>query len=270
MAMLGGVLGIVLVTVIFMAAPGRASTAPWTATATLPAGLASASPSAAPSAARSFPPPMSIDELYRRFERGGSAVAGGSAVDLSTELAGELEFQTGRVVASDAYLVTDDPPFTRWLVPGRHLVFVLHAMIRDTSDDRLAAAMIRARPGDPVRWEMALRPRQNMAMLGPDQFFGYGVDAGTGCFTSAEASEWLAGAGAAALADYEKRIEAAMFPSPAEYDPVADIPLGDPKGRNVIVFSSGWGDGVYPSYFGLDAEGRPLVLVTDFQILNGG
>jgi hypothetical protein len=38
----------------------------------------------------------------------------------------------------------------------------------------------------------------------------------------------------------------------------------------VIVFSSGWGDGSYPSYFGLDAEGTPLVLMTDFQILDGG
>jgi hypothetical protein len=264
MAMLGGVLGIVLVALISIAVPGPTPAAPGSGTP--PTGSASA----APSAARSFPPPMSIDELYRRFERGGAVVAGGSAVDLSTEPAGELEFQTGRVVASDAYLVTDDPPFTRWLVPGRHRVFVLHAIRADTRDDRVAAALIRARPGDPVSWEMALRPRQDVTMLGPDQFFGYGVDAGTGSFTSAEASEWLAGAGAAAYAAYEKRIEAAMFLSRTEYEPVADIPLGDPRGLNVIVFSSGWGDGVYPSYFGLDAEGTPLVLMTDFQILNGG
>jgi hypothetical protein len=268
MAMLGGVLGIVLVTLISIAAPGRAPGAP--GTVALPAALASAGPSAAPSAARSFPPLMSIDELYQRFARGGSAVAGGSAVDLSTEPAGELEFQTGRVVASDAYYLTDDPPFTRWLMAGRHRVFVLHAISADPRDDRVAAALIRARPGDPVRWEMALRPRQDVTILGPDQFFGYGVDSGTGSFASAEASEWLARAGPAAYAVYEKRIEAAMFPSRTEFEPVADIPLGDPKGLNVIVFSSGWGDGSYPSYFGLDAEGTPLVLMTDFQILDGG
>jgi uncharacterized protein DUF4241 len=264
MAMLGGVLGIVLVTLIWTAAPASAPAAP--GTGPQPTSWASA----APSAAYSFPPLMSVDELYRRFERGGSAVAGGSAVDLSTEPAGELEFQTGRVVASDAYYFTQDLPFTQWLVAGRHRVFVLHAISADPRDDRVAAAMIRARPGDPVSWEMALRPRQDVSILGPHEFFGYDVDSGTGSFASAEASEWLAGAGARAYAVYEKRVDAAMFPSRNQHVPVVNIPLGDPRGLNVIVFASGWGDGSYPSYFGLDAEGTPLVLMTDFQILDGG
>jgi hypothetical protein len=213
-------------------------------------------------------PAMAVEELYARFARGGPAVAGTAAVDLSTERAGELFLQTGRVVASDAFYLTFDPPFTRWLPPGRHSVFVLHAATAKPHDDRIAAALIRAAPGDPVRWEMALHPGQNLATLDPDEFYGYGVDSGTGSFASAEAAEWLSRAGDAALEAYSGRVEAAMFPSRNEIHPVVDVPLGDPSGLNVIAFSSGWGDGSYPSYFGLDADGRPLVLLTDFQILD--
>jgi hypothetical protein len=117
---------------------------------------------------------------------------------------------------------------------------------------------------------MALIPGQDLARLEPHQFFGYGVDSGTGSFASAEASEWLAHAGAPAYEAYSKRIDAAMIPSKPEFHPVVNVPLGDPKGLSVVAFASGWGDGSYPSYFGLDAAGRPIVLMTDFQILEAG
>jgi hypothetical protein len=211
---------------------------------------------------------MPVQELYARFSHGGPAIAGTEAVELSTERAGELLLQTGRVVASDAFYLTFEPPFSRWLPAGRHSVFVLHAVKAHPRDDRIAAALIRAGPGDPVRWEMALHPGQNLATLDPDESYGYGVDSGTGSFASAEAAEWLSRAGDAALEAYSDRVSAAMFPSRNEIHPVVDVPLGDPNGLNVIAFSSGWGDGAYPSYFGLDATGRAIVLLTDFQILD--
>ena len=37
--------------------------------------------------------------------------------------------------------------------------------------------------------------------------------------------------------------------------------------KDFACFSSGWGDGYYPSYFGFDEEGNPCALVTDFCIL---
>jgi hypothetical protein len=35
---------------------------------------------------------------------------------------------------------------------------------------------------------------------------------------------------------------------------------------NLILFESGFGDGFYSSRWGLDGAGRPVMLVTDFQI----
>jgi hypothetical protein len=37
---------------------------------------------------------------------------------------------------------------------------------------------------------------------------------------------------------------------------------------NVAIFSSGWGDGMYSTYWGLDAGDRPVCLVTDFQVVD--
>jgi hypothetical protein len=35
---------------------------------------------------------------------------------------------------------------------------------------------------------------------------------------------------------------------------------------NIAIFSSGWGDGYYPAFWGLDKFGKPLVLVIDFFV----
>ena len=37
-----------------------------------------------------------------------------------------------------------------------------------------------------------------------------------------------------------------------------------------MVFTSGWGDGVYPSYWALDTSGIPVATVTDFLCIEGG
>ena len=39
------------------------------------------------------------------------------------------------------------------------------------------------------------------------------------------------------------------------------------SGLNIAAFSSGFGDGSYSSYWGLDAEGAPVRLVTSFDVL---
>jgi TetR/AcrR family transcriptional regulator, transcriptional repressor for nem operon len=41
-------------------------------------------------------------------------------------------------------------------------------------------------------------------------------------------------------------------------------------GANLVAFRSGEGDGIYPSYWGLDGARRPVALVTDFHVLSDG
>ena len=44
----------------------------------------------------------------------------------------------------------------------------------------------------------------------------------------------------------------------------ANVEVGDR--RNVVMFSTGLGDGIYSSYFGYDERGNPVCLVTDFWV----
>jgi hypothetical protein len=40
-----------------------------------------------------------------------------------------------------------------------------------------------------------------------------------------------------------------------------------PGGTDMVLFSTGFGDGIYPLFVGLDADGRPARYVLDFRVL---
>ena len=42
--------------------------------------------------------------------------------------------------------------------------------------------------------------------------------------------------------------------------------LDDDSGANIAAFETGWGDGLYPCYWGFDAKGNAAWLVTDFRV----
>jgi hypothetical protein len=230
----------------------------------------SASRASSPSSSPATPASASrIDAavLYGRFATLGRATAAGEAGALSASRAGVLALPTGRVVAADVYVV-DALPFVRQVPPGRYDVIALHLDLGPL-DDRIAAAMVRFGPGDPVQWEIAVTPAQDASQLpGNGGFFGYTVDSGTGCFTSAEAADALGTADAATSTEYARRVESAMFPKPNEVRSTSEIAVPGTDGLDVVALESGFGDGEYPSYFGLDASGSPVVLLTSFEILD--
>jgi Protein of unknown function (DUF4241) len=213
----------------------------------------------------SLPPLLSTEEVYAAFAERGTAVSGGEPTVLSAVQAGDLVLPTGRVVAADVFFFNTEP-FTRRLPAGRHPVLLLSSARDPAVAGDVAAAMIRAAPGDPVSWELATVPGQDPSILQPGEFFGYGVDSGTGCFASAEAVAVLT---AGDFDEYSDQVHDGMFPSDdvADWKHSVDVVVDQASGANVIGFSSGFGDGGYPSWFGLDADGEPLVLLTDFGIL---
>ena len=230
-------------------------------------GRGGASP--APSPLASYPPLMAVEDLYTAFAEGGSATSAGEATVLSAIPVGDIVLPTGRVVGADVFFFNTEP-FTRSLPAGRHPVLLLSSargpdLPADLAGD-VAAAMIRAAPGDPVSWELALLAGQDPAILKPGEFFGYGVDSGTGCFASPEAVAVLM---AGDFDAYSDRIMHGMFPSNdvKDWKSWVEVTVDPASGANIIGFSSGFGDGAYPSWFGLDADGEPLVLVTDFGIV---
>jgi hypothetical protein len=220
---------------------------------------------AASEPAASAPPPIAPAHLYAVFASPSTGTSGGQEVTIALEDAGRVVLPTGRLVASDAMIITDAVPFTEVLPPGPHAVSVLRVDFAD-GDRRIAAAMIRVSTNEPVRWQLALVAGQDPAILGPDEVFGYGVDSGTGVFTSPEAVARLRDL--RIFLDYSKAVNAGLSPDDRRFVPAVGIEVDRATGANVVAFESGFGDGAYPSFIGLDRDGRPAVVMTDFGILD--
>jgi len=163
---------------------------------------------------------------------------------------GELELPTGEIVACDPLITgLGRPPFSRKVKPGRYPVILLQVRTK------IAVAALRFGTGLPVRWELATFARDR-----PSGYeFEFIVDDAVASFmdksfltimsdNQEELDDYLA--------DVACTIDRFCIDSPIEGNPI-----------NVAMFDTGYGDGAYRSFWGLDASGEPLLLMTDFEVL---
>ncbi len=173
---------------------------------------------------------------------------------------GPLTLPSGQILACDpSWQSFEGRPFARRVLPGRYPVIVTCVGDGDEphAHDRIAAAAILLKGELPTRWELALCEGQRLADLQPGELFGYGVDGGTGCFVDTEV--------AASLAANKRHVNRLLREfQKAEYRPQLHSFEEMPA---IAMFQSGWGDGFYASYWGLDARDEPVCLVTDFSVL---
>ncbi len=174
---------------------------------------------------------------------------------------GELLLPSGLLVACDPFVFPEAEPFSLALPRGAFPVVLSVAQI-DT-DQRVAFATVRFRPSSPVAWDMLTSGDQDTASLKEGEYFGYPVDAGTGCFMDRVAAVGLNDRMRAQSDFYEVMI-AEMDKTYRHTWSWLDLKFGD---GNLIAFSSGYGDGMYATYAGFDAEGEVPVVVTDFGVV---
>ncbi|WCD81472.1 DUF4241 domain-containing protein [Pseudomonas sp. TUM22785] len=205
--------------------------------------------------------PMDHPLFDAAFTEGYQVQVEGQDYRLHTQAIGELELPTGQLVACDP-LVSCDGPFTQAVPKGRYPLQLAIARIGD--DERVAFARIVFAPGPATRWEMALVKGQDPNTLAPDEFFGYGVDSGTGGFMDAAALRSYEARRDQEGEAFDKRLFAELDKT---YQHTRSWYLLPTDAGNVALFSSGYGDGAYPSYFGYDADGRLVAVVTDFLLL---
>ncbi|CAM5510441.1 DUF4241 domain-containing protein [Streptomyces griseorubiginosus] len=184
---------------------------------------------------------------------------------------GELDLPTGQVVASDPFVYLgsgDIAPFTVSVPPGRYRVEAAVATLSrpdeppaDRPHLRVAAARLVIRTEPTTTWELALRPDQDPAELGDDEFYGYGVDAGTGCFYDAAAEE-------AFPEVQEDEDEGPLWDAfeNSDWSPGPHLVTSPSTGHTLVAFTSGWGDGFYPTWIGRSASGEVTCFLTDFFV----
>ncbi|MDI6105685.1 DUF4241 domain-containing protein [Actinoplanes sp. NEAU-A12] len=182
------------------------------------------------------------------------------------------QFPVGAVTAPTGEITACDPltsahgaePFTATIKPGTYPLTAWVAVIHQDGNGpqpRTAALHLAVTDQPTVRWELALNQGQDPGVLDSDGYFGYPVDAGVGTLADLTAVAAMAGWDYDQLEDVY--IPARAAPGPAPIDAITD----EATGANVIVVSSGWGDGVYPTFVGYAADGSITGFVTDFLVI---
>lgn len=180
---------------------------------------------------------------------------------------GAIDFSTGEVIACDPFMFMDKPLVKRVPV-GKHTV-LLNIIRFENADERVAYGILQCSKNAIVSWEMALQPNEDTSNLGDDEFYGYGVDTGTGGFMDQAVCERLK---IYEVERYRQDNDFNLYDEieeefDANYVPTHQSLVKEFEGiGSVALFSSGYGDGVYPSFWGFDADGEVVCLVTDFLL----
>ena len=185
---------------------------------------------------------------------------------------------TGKIFAADPFAFSSVVPFERSIKKGAYAITASVAKIaplkKGHAQERVAAAMLRIARGEPVTWINATKKGQKLGKLQPGYHYGYGVDAGTGCFCDATAATALAQLNEIEFANDNwegwlmAKVSKGMLSSKQAWGTGTAITVPATR-ANIVAFSSGWGDGFYGSYWGLSKKGEPLCLVTDFGVYPG-
>lgn len=212
----------------------------------------------------------------------GAIRVGTRSMNLAVVHCGELLMPTGRLVACDPFAAMRHVDNAEVQVhSGRYPVEVTIADVsaeQDGSHIREAYASLVLRQATEVSRNLLipLAPGQPPPQLKPDHYQGFVVDVGTACFVDAACLEsamppedtWGEGL-------FENDSPTSWFnqmDDPAHIrDGIANIrlPLGS-NGENLILFHSGWGDGVYPLIGGYSSLGELVAVHIDFLVIPDG
>ncbi|MER7641919.1 MULTISPECIES: DUF4241 domain-containing protein [unclassified Streptomyces] len=183
---------------------------------------------------------------------------------------GRLWLPTGQVVACDPFVCLgggEVEPFTVTVEPGRYRVEAAVATLTQPDEPpadephlRIAAARLVIRDEPTTTWELALQSGQDLADLTEDEFYGYGVDAGTGAFYDASVDGSFPECEGDEGPLWDAFEEHGHAPGPY-------LVTSPSTGHTLAAFGSGWGDGAYPTWIGRTASGDVTCFVTDFFVV---
>lgn len=192
---------------------------------------------------------------------------------------GELNISTGQIIACDPLVcLYDTSPFTRTVQPGKYPVIASIAKT-ENSGDRYAVVKLEFSKDSATKWEMAVTEHQDIKELKEDdEFFGFPVDAGLGCFCDLETQQFYNHFDTDFMQRnpngniYDDFFAAEFKKNAIDQNDPEDIGdwlnfyLPNRPDLNVIMFHSGYGDGMYPCYWGTTDDGKICSLIVDFQV----
>lgn len=194
---------------------------------------------------------------------------------------GKVNLSSGKIIACDplAYMYDDQvTPFIQTVKPDKYKVSLL--IIKD--EERISIAKISFSDKEPKRYELAVTGEEDLSEVEEGEFFGYPVDAGMGCFCDYDAAkkyfEYENKLEEESGGDFDNRYDdlfSDLLEDNAKNNPKYQSEYGDwlnwnvpESDSNIVLFTSGYGDGYYPSYFAYDENDNICALYTIFIDLN--
>jgi hypothetical protein len=190
---------------------------------------------------------------------------------------GTIHISSGKLVATDPLISASAKALDITVPKGNYPIMLYQALTKDAGP-RIALACLELTKSKPIKWILTVEDSTDTSVLTEGEYFGFGVDSG------------LAG-----LYDYQAGKELDAFDTKYFkehhgsniYDDFFDAEFkknsknqSDPQDRsewinfklpdsdlNITMFSSGYGDGVYPVYKGIDAKGKICCVIIDFLVL---
>ena len=192
---------------------------------------------------------------------------------------GEISLPSGKIIVNDPlgqYLALDNNPYFIETPKGK---FPMQASIISYEDDGdeenlISCVKIAFTNEKPVRYEEALKGIESIEDLNEGEFFGFASESGLATIVDAEAKD----AFVKLIDEVEAKDEnlyddyfAPFFAENVKNNPKYQSEDGDwinwniPNTEyNVPIFQAGFGEGVYPSYFGYNQAGEVVAFYIQF------
>src|SRR5262245_46489788 len=184
------------------------------------------------------------------------------AYRFGTQVGGHIDIRSGKLAAFDPLVEFEAEPFEKQFPLGS---FPLHLAIAGTGEDeRIALAKIVFSSERIARWELALVKGQDPSTLKKGEFFGYAVDSGTGSFMDEKAMRAYASRRQREGEEFDDFLINEMEKTYAHTR--SWLMFSTDQGK-VALFSTGYGDGSYPSYYAYSDQGKLVALITDFGVV---
>ena len=224
--------------------------------------------------------PPDFDPMFQSGNRYRLPDPDGTVAVVEVLDAGLLHLPTGRLVACDPFFGSSIhescAAFTVTVPPGHYPVSVAAARVDPAPPDMASslrlgvAAKLTIRDEPVVAWELALRPGQDLAALGSDERYCFGVDSGNGSFFDASAVDAVV-----ALDDWgidfeedELSPERVRFLEELHRKAWANLVVDAAAELNIVMFDCGRGDGCYATWIGRGATGAPACFAADLVLLS--
>lgn len=184
-------------------------------------------------------------------------------MDIEKVHAGKLKLITGKIVTTDPILMYDDDYYSEKVKPGDYDVYI-YVGKADKRKNQTVLSELRINENPVVKWTMALFDGETASNFSNDEFMGYETENGLGCFMDESVMQILDVMTDEELVIYEKKVRDEVSKG---NNSCASIIVDKNSDANVIIFPSGWNNGVFPCYYGYDKNKKLAKLVTDFMVI---